>query len=375
MREAEARGSAVGALAARPNPVVSDATATAFASAAEAQARITGGLPDALSRKARCHRHPREPPVLRQRARDAMRSSIVCSEASSDGDSRRRWVRSSPLCAAAMWRGLWKEHSMVRLFVRHPVADYAAWRQVYDGFDEERQGMGVTGHAVFQSVDDPNDVTVWHDFETREQAESFAASDRLCRRWRRRASGASRASGSSPRPRRRCRTAPHESGSAPAENPRPRAFTSEQPALTAVRGPRSVRPARVVVLGGGFGGVCTALEARVGRLWHGLRSRPRIAGLYARLERLDAWPVVTINRAVAVGFAEGPAAVWRSATGSTPTRASTGTSRCARLRPSGGAAPATRPAATRRTRRRSRGITSGCSTGSTRRGAVNRHVD
>ncbi len=36
---------------------------------------------------------------------------------------------------------------MVRLFARHPAADYAAWRKHYDDFDEERQGMGVTGHA------------------------------------------------------------------------------------------------------------------------------------------------------------------------------------------------------------------------------------
>jgi RNA polymerase sigma-70 factor (ECF subfamily) len=35
---------------------------------------------------------------------------------------------------------------------------------------------------------------------------------------------------------------------------------------------------------------------------------PQIAGLYAELERHDASPVVTINRAVAVGFADGPAA-------------------------------------------------------------------
>ena len=27
---------------------------------------------------------------------------------------------------------------MVRLFVRHNVSDYAAWRNVYDEFDEER---------------------------------------------------------------------------------------------------------------------------------------------------------------------------------------------------------------------------------------------
>ena len=34
----------------------------------------------------------------------------------------------------------------------------------------------------------------------------------------------------------------------------------------------------------------------------------QIAGLYAELERLEPSPVVTINRAVAVGFADGPRA-------------------------------------------------------------------
>ncbi len=68
---------------------------------------------------------------------------------------------------------------MVRLFARHPVADYATWRKHYDSFDDERSGMGVTGDAVFQAVDDPNDVTIWHDFSTREAAEAFISSPRL----------------------------------------------------------------------------------------------------------------------------------------------------------------------------------------------------
>jgi hypothetical protein len=68
---------------------------------------------------------------------------------------------------------------MTRLFVRHNVADYKAWRKVYDDFDAERKGLGVTAHAVFQSVDDPNDVTVWHDFSTSQSAKDFAASARL----------------------------------------------------------------------------------------------------------------------------------------------------------------------------------------------------
>jgi heme-degrading monooxygenase HmoA len=68
---------------------------------------------------------------------------------------------------------------MVRLYIRHPVTDYQAWRKVYDGFDAERRSMGVVGHAVYRAVNDPNDVTAWHDFDTREAAEAFVHSDRL----------------------------------------------------------------------------------------------------------------------------------------------------------------------------------------------------
>ena len=50
---------------------------------------------------------------------------------------------------------------MVRLFVRHPVRDYAAWRKAYDDFDEERRSMGVIGHAVFQTVGDPKSGGAW----------------------------------------------------------------------------------------------------------------------------------------------------------------------------------------------------------------------
>ncbi len=68
---------------------------------------------------------------------------------------------------------------MIRLFVRHNVAGYDAWRKAYDEFDEERGPMGVRGDAVFQSIDNPNDVTVWHDFDTAEAAQAFASSDKL----------------------------------------------------------------------------------------------------------------------------------------------------------------------------------------------------
>jgi len=66
---------------------------------------------------------------------------------------------------------------MVRMFARHQVADYSAWRKVYDAFD--RASLGVRANAVYQDVDDPNYVTVWHDFDDRASAESFTTSETL----------------------------------------------------------------------------------------------------------------------------------------------------------------------------------------------------
>ena len=68
---------------------------------------------------------------------------------------------------------------MIRMFVRHQVTDFTTWKKAYDDFDDERTGMGVARDAVFQSATDSNDITVWHDFETLDAAQSFVESDRL----------------------------------------------------------------------------------------------------------------------------------------------------------------------------------------------------
>ena len=61
----------------------------------------------------------------------------------------------------------------VRMYVRHEVNDYATWRKNYDAFKAERNKMGVIGAAVYRSVDNPNDVTVTHDFKNCGQGESI----------------------------------------------------------------------------------------------------------------------------------------------------------------------------------------------------------
>ena len=68
---------------------------------------------------------------------------------------------------------------MVRLFVRHKVQDYAAWRKGYDAFEPTRIRLGAQGHAVYREVDDGNDVTVWHDFSDVDAAKAFSGSAEL----------------------------------------------------------------------------------------------------------------------------------------------------------------------------------------------------
>jgi hypothetical protein len=68
---------------------------------------------------------------------------------------------------------------MATMFVRHQVADYAAWRRIYDELAPTQKALGVTAKAVYQAAGDPNDVTVTHEFATIEAAQAFAGSTEL----------------------------------------------------------------------------------------------------------------------------------------------------------------------------------------------------
>jgi heme-degrading monooxygenase HmoA len=63
--------------------------------------------------------------------------------------------------------------------VRHRVADYDAWKKVYDGFAPIQTEHGVIGHRVLRSIENPNDVIVTHTFDSREAAKAFFAMPEL----------------------------------------------------------------------------------------------------------------------------------------------------------------------------------------------------
>lgn len=70
---------------------------------------------------------------------------------------------------------------MVRLFIRHDVADFDRWKVGYSDStgDALRAEHGVRDPAVFRDADRPNDVTVCHDFDSVESARAFASDPRL----------------------------------------------------------------------------------------------------------------------------------------------------------------------------------------------------
>jgi len=65
------------------------------------------------------------------------------------------------------------------VLVNHRVADFDAWKKVYDGFTPIQAEHGVHAHQVLRSTENPNDVIVSHTFDSGEAARAFFAMPEL----------------------------------------------------------------------------------------------------------------------------------------------------------------------------------------------------
>ncbi len=61
------------------------------------------------------------------------------------------------------------------LSVKHTVADFEAWKLVFDEHAANRKEHGATGHRLARSLDDSNSLTVLTMFPDRAAAEGFLA--------------------------------------------------------------------------------------------------------------------------------------------------------------------------------------------------------
>jgi len=63
--------------------------------------------------------------------------------------------------------------------VRHRVADFDAWKKVYDDFAPVQAEHGMRSDQVLRSIENPNEVIVTHTFDSRDAASAFFAMPEL----------------------------------------------------------------------------------------------------------------------------------------------------------------------------------------------------
>lgn len=71
------------------------------------------------------------------------------------------------------------DRALASMLVTHPVAEFSAWKKIYDSVDALRRDAGIVGAAVNQTLDDPNQVVVYHQAETEEALARFSSSPEL----------------------------------------------------------------------------------------------------------------------------------------------------------------------------------------------------
>jgi len=65
------------------------------------------------------------------------------------------------------------------MMVRHQVADYPKWREVFDDQEAVRQSSGLDNVRVYQSADNPDEIVILLDAADLEKARAFAGSEEL----------------------------------------------------------------------------------------------------------------------------------------------------------------------------------------------------
>ena len=68
---------------------------------------------------------------------------------------------------------------MATVIVQHHVEDFDRWLPVYKEHGEVRRAHGGTGHQIFRTADDPNDLVIINEFDSPEGAKAFMADPSL----------------------------------------------------------------------------------------------------------------------------------------------------------------------------------------------------
>ena len=68
---------------------------------------------------------------------------------------------------------------MSLVIIHHRVRDFAVWKSVFDDNESAQVAAGMTNARVFQSAENPNEVTILFDVADIARAKEFAGSEDL----------------------------------------------------------------------------------------------------------------------------------------------------------------------------------------------------
>jgi len=68
---------------------------------------------------------------------------------------------------------------MTHMLIRHKVADFAKWKQVYDEHASARQSAGLKELHLLRNTENPNEVILLFSVQDLNKAKTFAGSDDL----------------------------------------------------------------------------------------------------------------------------------------------------------------------------------------------------
>ena len=62
---------------------------------------------------------------------------------------------------------------MTTVLIKHPIEDYAKWKNAFDGFIEFRKASGEQSFHVSRPVDNPNTLVILFEWDSAENAMAF----------------------------------------------------------------------------------------------------------------------------------------------------------------------------------------------------------
>jgi hypothetical protein len=68
---------------------------------------------------------------------------------------------------------------MINVLIHHEVADYMAWKAVFDSNLDWRRKQGERSCHIYRSAGNVNSLTLFFEWESLEKARAFLASDEL----------------------------------------------------------------------------------------------------------------------------------------------------------------------------------------------------